>query len=93
MPTRNIVLTQAHSEFIDGVIQAGDYQNADEVIRAALDALQQRRSQDAGKVEGLRTLIREGAKALEAGDFSEIDDADLERFLAALAGTLRTGST
>ena len=93
MPTRNIVLTQGHSEFIDNVIQAGDCQNADEVIRTALDALQQRREQDARKVEGLSTLIRDGAKALEEGDFTEIDGADLERFLAALAGMLRTRGT
>lgn len=93
MPTRKIVLTQEQEEFIESVIRAGEYQTADEVIRTALDALEQHRRQDAGKGEGLRTLIRDGAKALEAGDFTEIDDADLERFLAALEGTLRTRST
>ena len=90
MPTQNIVLTQEHGEFIDSVIRVGDYQNADDVIRDALDALRERREQNAQKVEGLRTLIRDGAKALEEGDFTEIDDADLERFLAAMAGMLRT---
>lgn len=93
MATRNIVLTSQHGEFIDSVIRAGDYQNADEVIRDALGALQQRREQDARKVEGLSTLIRDGEKALEEGDFTEIDGADLERFLAALAGMLRTRGT
>ena len=90
MPTRNIVLTQKHGEFIDSVIREGDYKNVDEVIRDALEALQQRREQEARKVEGLRTLIRDGTKALEEGDFTEVDEADLERFLAALAGMLRT---
>jgi len=90
VPTRNIVLTQEQGDFIDSVIRAGDYQSADEVIRDALDALQQRRTQAAQKVEGLRKLITDGAKALEEGDFTEIDDADLDRFLAALAGMLRT---
>jgi antitoxin ParD1/3/4 len=93
VPTRKIVLIQKQEEFIESVIRAGEYQTADEVIRAALDALQQHRRQDAAKGEGLRTLIRDGAKALEAGDFTEIDDADLERLLTALAGTLRTRGT
>jgi antitoxin ParD1/3/4 len=87
------VLTQEQEEFIESVIRAGEYQTADEVIRAAFDALQQHRRQAAGNGEGLRKLIRDGAKALEAGDFTEIDDADLDRFLAALAGTLRTRGT
>jgi len=87
------VITPQQSEFIDSVIRSGDYQNADEVIRDALGALQHRREQDARKVEGLRTLIRDGAKALEEGNFTEIDGADLERFLAALAGMLRTRGT
>jgi antitoxin ParD1/3/4 len=93
VPTRNIVLTQEQGEFIDSVIRTGDYKNADEVIRDALDALRRRRAQAAQKVEGLRTLIRDGARALEEGDFTEIDDADVERFLAALAGVLRTRKT
>jgi len=87
------VITQEQDDFIESVIRAGGYHNADEVISDALDALQQDRQQDAQKVEGLRKLIRDGAKALEQGDFTEIDDADLDRFLAALAGMLRTRGT
>ena len=90
MPTRNIVLTQQHGEFIESVIRAGEYRNASEVVRDALRVLQQRREEDALRLDAVRTLIQAGTKALEGGDFTEIDDADLDRSLAALAGMLRT---
>ena len=93
MPTRNIVLTHEQDALIESVVRAGEYQDANEVIRDALRALQQRRQEDAVKLEALRTLVGTGAKALEQGDFTEIDDADLERFLAALADMLRTRGT
>jgi antitoxin ParD1/3/4 len=88
--TRNIVLTEQQREFIESVIRAGEYQNADEVVRDALRVLQQRRQEDALRLEALRALIQAGGKALEGGDFTEIDDADLDQFLAALAGMLKT---
>ncbi len=90
MPTRNIVLTHEQGVFIESVVEAGEYQDANEVIRDALRALQQRRQEDALKLDALRTLIRAGANALDEGHFTEIDDGDLDRFLAARAGTPRT---
>jgi antitoxin ParD1/3/4 len=61
------VLTHEHGEFIESVIRAGEYQNADEVVRDALRMLQHRRQKDALRLEALRTLIQAGAKALEGG--------------------------
>jgi antitoxin ParD1/3/4 len=83
------VLTHEQGVFIESVVQAGEYQDANEVIRDALRALQQRRQEDALKLEALRALITAGANALDEGHFTEIDDADLDRFLAARAGTPR----
>ena len=90
MPTRKILLIHEQNVFIENLVGAGEYQDANEVIRDALRALQQRRQEDALKLDALRALIRAGANALEEGDFTEIDDADLDRFLAARAGTQRT---
>jgi putative addiction module CopG family antidote len=84
------VLTKQQGEFIESVIRAGEYTDVNEVIRDALRALQHRREKDALKLEALRTLIQVGSKALEREDFTEIDDADLDRFLAALTGMLKT---
>jgi antitoxin ParD1/3/4 len=86
MPTRNISLTAEHDEFIAEVVEAGEYQNASEAVRDALRALQQRRREDALKLEVLRAQIQAGAEALQRGDFVEVEDADLETYLAQLTG-------
>ena len=85
MPTRNIVLTHEQDEFIDSVVRAGEYRDANEAIRDALRVFQKRRQEDALKLEALRTLIRAGANALDQGEYAEIEDSDLVRFLDALA--------
>jgi antitoxin ParD1/3/4 len=84
MPTRNISLTAEHDEFIAEVVEAGEYQNASEAVRDALRALQQRRREDALKLEVLRAQIQAGVEALERGDFVEIEGADLEGYLERL---------
>ncbi len=84
MRTRNIRLTREQDEFVERVVQAGEYEDASEAIRDALRALQQRRREDALKLDVLRALIEAGATALDRGDFTEIDDTDLERYLETL---------
>lgn len=85
MPTRNINLTREQDEFVESVVRAGEYQNASEAIRDALRALQQRRREDALKLDALRALIEAGATALDRGDFAEVEEADLQRYLEALS--------
>ena len=84
MPTRNISLTAEQDAFIAEVVEAGEYQNASEAVRDALRALQQRRREDALKLEALRAQIQAGVDALESGDFIEIEDADLEDYVRGL---------
>jgi antitoxin ParD1/3/4 len=86
MPTRNISLTAEQDAFIAEVVAAGEYQNASEAVRDALRALQQRRREDALKLEALRAEIQAGVDALERGDFIELEDADLEDYIRGLAG-------
>ena len=87
MPTRNISLTPEHDDFIAEIVEAGDYQNASEAVRDALRALQQRRREDALKLEALRVQIQAGVDALNRGDFIEIDDSGLDAYLEGLTGT------
>jgi antitoxin ParD1/3/4 len=87
MPTRNISLTPEHDDFIAEIVEAGDYQNASEAVRDALRALQQRRREDALKLEALRVQIQAGVDALDRGDFIEIDDSGLDAYLEGLTGT------
>ena len=84
MPTRNISLTAEQDAFVQEVVEAGEYRNASEAIRDALRALQQRRKEDSLRLKALRAQIEAGADALERGEFAEVDDADLERYLERL---------
>jgi antitoxin ParD1/3/4 len=84
MPTRNISLTPEQDAFIEGVVRAGEYQNASEAVRDALRALQQRRREDTLKLKTLRMQIKAGVEALDRGDFTEVDDAELDAYLEGL---------
>jgi antitoxin ParD1/3/4 len=85
MPTRNISLTPEQDAFIERAIKSGEYQNASEAVRDALRALQQRRREDALKLKALRMQIKAGIDALERGEFTEVADANLDRYLEDLA--------
>jgi len=87
MPTRNINLTAEQDAFVQEVVEAGEYQNASEAIRDALRVLQQRRREDTLRLRALRAQIKAGTDALERGDFTEVDDPDLEGYLERLTTT------
>ena len=89
MPTRNIGLTPEQNAFLDEVLEAGEYRNASEAVRDAIRALQQRRAEDALRLEKLRLSIAAGAAALDRGDYDEVADEDLDAFLDDLAGPER----
>ena len=84
MPTRNINLTAEQDAFVKKVVEAGEYQNASEAVRDALRVLQQRRREDSLELKALRAQIKAGTDALERGDFTEVDGADLEGCLERL---------
>jgi antitoxin ParD1/3/4 len=91
VPTRNINLTPEQDAFIEKAVKSGEYQSASEAVRDALRALQQRRREDALKLKALRMQVKAGVDALERGEFTEVADADLERYFEGLiaAGTRR----
>jgi antitoxin ParD1/3/4 len=85
MPTRPIRLTPEQDAFIDEMLKAGEYQNADEAMRDAVSALRQRRAEDALRLDKLRRSIAEGVAALEGGDYTEVADEDLDAYLDSIA--------
>ncbi len=85
MPTRNISLTPEQDAFIEEAVKSGEYQTASEAVRDALRALQQRRREDALKLDTLRRQIDAGWAALEKGEFTEVDGAELDSYLDSLA--------
>ena len=84
MPTRNVSLTPEQDAFIDEILKDGEYQNASEAVRDAIRALQQRRAEDALKLDSLRLSIKAGVAALERGDYTDVEDNDLDAYLDGL---------
>ena len=89
MPTRNISLTPEQDAFIDEMLKAGEYRNASEAMRDAIRALQQRRAEEARKLDKLRLAIEEGVAALDRGDYTEVEGAALDGYLDDLVTSSR----
>lgn len=62
MPTRNVSLTDELDSYVQKSIDSGHYDNASEVVRAAIRALMQADLEDKAKVKALRSAIAEGLK-------------------------------
>ncbi len=59
--------------------------NASEAIRDAVRALQQRRAEEALRLDKLRLSINQGIAALDRGDYTDVEDEDLDDYLDGLA--------
>ena len=60
MPTRNVNLTNELDSFVLARVKSGLYENASEVIRAALRTLARDEQEVEAKLAGLRAAIDEG---------------------------------
>jgi len=60
MPTRNVNLTDALDRFVLKKVKSGRYENASEVVRAALRTLEREEQQYEVKLAALRSAIDEG---------------------------------
>ena len=67
MPTRNVNLTEELDRFVLAKIASGRYENASEVVRDALRALERRERAYEAKLDALRTAIDEGDASGIAG--------------------------
>ena len=67
MVTRNVVLTQHQSEFVDGLVASGRFQNASEALRAGLRLLEQ----EEAAWEQVRRGVLEGLDQVRRGEFAE----------------------
>jgi antitoxin ParD1/3/4 len=74
MTTRNISLTEPLDQFIEDRVRSGDYQNASEVVRAALRLLKRQAEDDEQTSARLRAAIQEGIEDVEAGRFEAVND-------------------
>jgi antitoxin ParD1/3/4 len=60
MPTRNVNLTDQLDRFVAKKVKTGRYENASEVVRAALRTLEREEQQYEAKMAALRAAIDEG---------------------------------
>jgi antitoxin ParD1/3/4 len=60
MPTRNVNLTDELDRFVLAKVASGRYENASEVLRAALRTLEREEQQYEAKLAALRAAIDEG---------------------------------
>lgn len=77
MPTRNVNLTDELDRFVSVKIESGRYENASEVIRAALRSLEREEQEHEAKLTALRALIDAGNASGVASDgvFSRVRKA------------------
>jgi antitoxin ParD1/3/4 len=69
VPTRNVNLTDELDRFVLQKVESGRYENASEVVRAALRPLEREEQQDEAKLAALRAAIDEGdASGLAEGN-------------------------
>ncbi len=78
MPTRNVNLTEELDRFVLKKVKTGRYENASEVVRAALRTLEREEREYEAKLAVLRTAIDEG----DASGIAE--DGVFERVLETL---------
>ncbi len=67
MPTRNVVLTDRQSAFIDEMVASGRYQNASEVMRRGLAELEREEEE----LAALRARLEHGLDQVRNRQFAE----------------------
>jgi antitoxin ParD1/3/4 len=86
MPTRNVVITAHQAELIDRLVASGRYQNASEVLRAGLRAVEQDEAEHEAKLAVLRAAVQVGVDAIEAGDYIDFESPEeMRRHLRMIA--------
>ena len=60
MPTRNVNLTDELDRFVLAKVESGRYENASEVVRAALRTLEREEQQYELKLKALQAAVDEG---------------------------------
>lgn len=76
MPTRNVVLTEHQTQFVEALVTSGRYQNASEVLRDGLRLVEQREQEQVLRFQALREAVAVGVADIESGRFTSFSSAD-----------------
>lgn len=85
MPTRKVKLTDHFGRFIDELVQSGRFQDASEVMTAALRLLEEQVQEHRDKLKALRELAAEGFRQIDQGEGIQINS---KRDLVQLMDTI-----
>ena len=80
MPTKNLVITDYQSQWVESLVKSGRYQNASEVMREGLRLLEERDRDFEARITALKAQVQVGLTDIEAGHatrFASVDDAAL----------------
>ena len=72
MPTQNVNITDAQSEFIRQCVESGDYNNASELVREALRLLKEQKDEHQTRVDYLREEFQRAREAYARGEYVEL---------------------
>lgn len=72
MPTQNVNITEVQAEFIRSCVEAGDYNNASELVREALRLLKAQKDEQQARVAYLRAELQEAYDARERGEYIDL---------------------
>lgn len=70
MPTRNVNLTEELDHFVASKVASGRYENASEVVRASLRALEREEQEYDVRLTKLRAALEEGEASGDADGYS-----------------------
>lgn len=85
--TRNVVLTEHQEAFIASLVGSGKYQNASEVLREGLRLLERRELAFEARLAAFRDAAQKGWDDIDTGRYTDVDDEDLDAYLANLGTT------
>ncbi len=81
----NFSLTPNLEQFVRDRADAGDYNNASEVVREALRLLKKHEEIETLKLQKLKIALKEADNDLKNGDFVDLETSEvLDRFFAEL---------
>lgn len=89
MPIQNADITEAQAEFIRHCVDSGEYSSASELVREALQLLQQHMDDNAARMESLSRSFESAREAYARGEYVEL--ASEKDFEAAHQDVCRRG--
>lgn len=84
MATHNVIVPKPMEQSIDELVKTGRYQNFSEVVRAGIRMLLEHEAAESTRLEALRNATSVAIMQVEAGQYDEVDPADLSTYLNTL---------